>query len=75
MKKERERVIVDVYHDECGFDLFMVMDARIWHLEKRAVMADACSSSGFFVHEDDLNEWLDEHKADIVVVEDLRSGC
>ena len=66
MNEKRERIDIDVYYDETGRTLYRLIT------HGKAEMPGACSTSGFFIYEDDLDEWLLENKSRVVVVTDFR---
>jgi hypothetical protein len=67
MADHKFQVIIDVYPSEDGEDLYFVGQAK--HPDIRCPLTNA---SGFFVCEDDLNEWLEDHREELVILLDNR---
>lgn len=80
MSNKKERIIIDQYLSEDGFELYFVADAKPSHYigprKNRwpvySNMCCLCNSSGFFTDENALDEWLEENKDEIEILKDYR---
>ena len=72
-KKEREKIIIDVYMDEKGWPIYKVEKYSTKITYDTGEPSVYTRSGGWFVQEDDLDEFLEEYKENIEVVEDYRT--
>lgn len=76
-KKEKEKIVIDVYYDEVGESFYRVFlyedsDSAIEQEIGSIGHMPNCCQSGWFVNDYDLDEWLEENKDDIIITEDYR---
>ena len=69
---EKEKVIIDVYTTEDGYQIYRVCEWRPKSKGFQQYQANVCIDSGFFYDEGALNDFLEEHKDEIYIVEDYR---
>ena len=63
--KEKEKVIIDVHFDETGVEIYKVETID-------GYLPVSCKTSGFFVSEYALEEWIEENRDDLIIHADFR---
>lgn len=69
MARKKTEIIVDVLDDERGNQYYLIKNPLLNELEPPDGLGLV---SGIFLREDDLDEWLEENKKKVKVVEDMR---
>jgi hypothetical protein len=72
MTELKHRVIIDVYPTEDGEDVFFVGKESLSQDEQGLVPCPLLGGSGFFTHEDALNQWLEENAHRLEITADYR---
>ena len=67
MARRRVQIIVNVHYDESGYQFY-----RIEEPVTGEAPAVGNLTSGFFINSDDVDEWLYEHAARVIVFKDYR---
>lgn len=66
----KERVYIDVILTEDSQEIYFLGSQE--HIKEHPIIADVCTCSGYFYDQDNLDEFLEEHKKEIEIVEDYR---